>query len=79
MGLTVVGIGGSLREDSQSGRALSVVLDGARVAGAGTVAITGMDLVLPFYDPAVLERGAVAHRLVAALREADGVVLVSPG
>lgn len=79
MGLMVVGIGGSIREDSQSGRALSVVLDGARLAGAETVAITGMDLVLPFYDPAVFERGAVAHRLVMALREADGVVLVSPG
>ncbi|MGH3936151.1 MAG: NADPH-dependent FMN reductase [Pseudonocardiaceae bacterium] len=79
MGLMVVGIGGSIRGDSQSGRALSVVLDGARVAGAETVAITGMDLVLPFYDPAVFERGDVAHRLVVALREADGVVLVSPG
>jgi FMN reductase len=79
MGLTVVGIGGSMREESQSERALSVVLEGARVAGAETVAITGMDLVLPFYDPAVVERGEVAHRLVAALREADGVVLVSPG
>jgi FMN reductase len=79
MGLTVVGIGGSMREDSQSERALSVVLQGARLAGADTVAITGTDLILPFYDPAVLERTALAHRLVDALREADGVVLVSPG
>lgn len=79
MGLTVVGIGGSMREDSQSERALSVVLQGARLAGAETVAITGTELVLPFYDPAVGERGPVAHRLVHALRAADGVVLVSPG
>ncbi|HZA15981.1 MAG TPA: NADPH-dependent FMN reductase [Pseudonocardiaceae bacterium] len=79
MGLTVVGIGGSMREDSQSERALGVVLDSARAAGAETVAITGTDLVLPFYDPAVVERGAVANRLVATLRKADGVVLVSPG
>jgi FMN reductase len=79
MGLMVVGIGGSMREDSQSERALGVVLDSARAAGAETVAITGTDLVLPFYDPAVLERSEVAHRLVATLREADGVVLVSPG
>jgi FMN reductase len=79
MGLTVVGIGGSMREDSQSERALSVVLQGARDAGAQTVTIAGTDLVLPFYDPAVFERGEVAHRLVEALREADGVVLVSPG
>ena len=79
MGLTVVGIGGSMREDSQSERALSVVLRGARLVGAETVAITGTDLVLPFYDPAVRERSKVARQLVQALREADGVVLVSPG
>ena len=79
MGLTVVGIGGSMRADSQSERALGVVLAGARAVGAETVAITGLDLVLPFYDPAVTERTAVAHRLVATLRAADGVVLVSPG
>jgi FMN reductase len=79
MGITVVGIGGSMRADSQSERALSVVLDSVRLAGAQTVAITGTDLVLPFYDPAVLDRSAAASRLVEALREADGVVLVSPG
>ncbi|MGH3942756.1 MAG: NADPH-dependent FMN reductase [Pseudonocardiaceae bacterium] len=79
MGFTVVGIGGSMRVDSQSERALSVVLDGARGAGAETVAVTGLDLVLPFYDPAVSERSQLAHRLVEALRVADGVVLVSPG
>jgi FMN reductase len=79
MGITVVGIGGSMREDSQSERALGVVLHSARLAGAETVAITGTKLVLPFYDPAVFERSAAAHRLVEALREADGVVLVSPG
>ncbi|MGH3827047.1 MAG: NADPH-dependent FMN reductase [Pseudonocardiaceae bacterium] len=79
MGLTVVGIGGSMREDSQSERALSAVLHSARLAGAETVAITVTDLILPFYDPAVTERGPVAHRLVDALRYADGVVLVSPG
>jgi FMN reductase len=79
MGLTVVGIGGSMRKDSQSERALFAVLEGARAAGAETVAVTGLDLVLPFYDPTVSERGEVAHRLVEALRAADGVVLVSPG
>lgn len=79
MGLTVVGIGGSIRPDSQSVRALDVVLRGARDAGADTLAITGPDLVLPFYDPAVLERSDVARRLVGALRDSDGVVLVSPG
>ena len=79
MGITVVGIGGSIRAGSQSERALSVVLHSARLAGADTIAITGTDLVLPFYDPAVLDRSAAALRLVETLRDADGVVLVSPG
>jgi FMN reductase len=79
MTVTVVGIGGSLRTDSQSERALNIALQGAEEAGAKTVAITGADLVLPFYDPSVPERTDAAGRLVEALRGAHGVVLVSPG
>jgi FMN reductase len=77
--LIVVGIGGSIRDDSQSERALRLALDGAQAAGARTVAVTGPDLVLPFYDPSVTERTDAAARLVRVLREADGVVMVSPG
>lgn len=79
MTVTVVGIGGSIRADSQSERALRIALEGARNAGASTFAVTGEDLVLPFYDPALTERTDAAKRLVEALRGADGVVLVSPG
>jgi FMN reductase len=79
MTVTVVGIGGSIRPDSQSERALRIALSGAREAGARTIEITGPDLVLPFYDPSQRERPENAVRLVDALREADGVVLVSPG
>jgi FMN reductase len=77
--VNVVGIGGSLNVDSQSERALRIALDGAALAGAKTTVVSGADLVLPFYDPAVTERAPVAHRLVEELRAADGVVLVSPG
>jgi FMN reductase len=77
--VNVVGIGGSLRADSQSERALRIALDGAERAGARTTVITGADLVLPFYDPAEPERSVNAYRLVETLRTADGVVLVSPG
>jgi len=77
--VSVVGIGGSLRTDSQSERALRIALDGAERAGAKTTVITGADLVLPFYDPAEPERSPAAYRLVEELRNADGVVLVSPG
>ncbi len=79
MTVNVVGIGGSLRQDSQSERALRIALDGAERAGAKTTLVSGADLVLPFYDPAEPERGPVAYRLVEELRRADGVVLVSPG
>jgi FMN reductase len=76
---TIVGIGGSLRTDSQSELALRIALEGAAGSGAKTTVISGSDLVLPFFDPAVPERSAAASRLVEELRHADGVVLVSPG
>ncbi|GLZ40915.1 NAD(P)H-dependent oxidoreductase [Actinokineospora sp. NBRC 105648] len=79
MTVSVVGIGGSLRADSQSERALRIALAGAAEAGAKTTALTGADIVLPFYDPAVPDRTDAARRLVDELREADGVILVSPG
>jgi FMN reductase len=75
----VVGIGGSLRPDSQSERALRIALAGAEEAGAKVITITGADLVLPFYDPSLIERPAGALNLIEELRHADGVVLVSPG
>ena len=79
MAINVVGIGGSLRNSSQSERALGIALEGARELGAVTTVITGDDLVLPFYDPAVPDRSDAAQHLVERLRTADGVVLVSPG
>jgi FMN reductase len=77
--VNVVGIGGSLRADSQSERALRIVLDAAAQLGAKTTLVSGLDLVLPFYDPADPDRAPTARRLVDELRAADGVVLVSPG
>lgn len=79
MTVTVAGIGGSIRAQSQSEHAMRLVLAGAEAAGARTIAITGADLVLPFYDPALTERTEAAERLVRTLRAVDGVVLVSPG
>jgi FMN reductase len=79
MTVTVVGIGGSVRPDSQSERALHAALAGAREAGAKVHAITGSSLALPFYDPLLPERTDAALELVDALRTADGVILASPG
>jgi FMN reductase len=77
--VNVLGIGGSLRDGSQSERALRIALDGAAEAGANTSAITGGDLLLPFYDAADLERTEKASRLIEAVRSADGIIVVSPG
>ncbi|SDH24686.1 FMN reductase [Lentzea fradiae] len=79
MTVTVVGIGGSIRPDSQSERALRVALSGARELGARTIQYSGPDLVLPFYDPSVPDRTDVAMKMVEDLRGADGVIVVSPG
>jgi len=79
MTVHVVGLGGSLRADSQSERALRIALDGAAAAGAKTTTISGEELVLPFYDPGLPRRDDGARRLVETLRGADGVLLVSPG
>ncbi len=77
--VNVVGIGGSLRPGSQSERAMRIALDSAAAAGAETLALTGDDLVLPFYDSAITDRTPQAVRLVEAIRRADGLVIVSPG
>lgn len=77
MTVNVVGIGGSLRLGSQSECALRIVLAGAEAAGARTTAISGSGLMLPFYDPALVP--SPPPELVSALRDADGVILVSPG
>ncbi|WP_236790796.1 NADPH-dependent FMN reductase [Amycolatopsis sp. GM8] len=75
----MVGIGGSLRTGSQSERALRIALAGAEEAGARTHAITGSELILPFYDSGIPDRTPEAERLVEAVRAADGLIIVSPG
>ncbi|EID54681.1 putative flavoprotein [Saccharomonospora xinjiangensis XJ-54] len=77
--IRVLGLGGSLRDGSQSERALRIALAGAEEAGASTTAITGEALRLPFYDAGDSDRTERASRLVEAVRQADGILVVSPG
>lgn len=79
MTIKVLGIGGSLREGSQSERALRLALAGAAEAGAETTAIAGPALQLPFYDVGIAERTEQARELVEQFRRADGFIVVSPG
>ncbi len=76
--IVVLGLGGSLREPSQSERALRIALEGAAAAGATTEIITGTGLDLPLYPSSHLPDHEGVHRLLAAARRADGLILASP-
>jgi len=75
----VLAMGGSTRPDSTTERALAMVADGARGAGADVEVICGRELMLPIYDTETSERADGAQRLAEAVRRADGLVVVSPG
>lgn len=75
----VVGLGGTLKADSSTERAVRMVLRIAEERGAQTRMFAGADLNLPFYEPLALQRSEGARALVDALRRADAVVIGSPG
>jgi FMN reductase len=75
----IVGVGGTLRRNSSTEKALRHVLAAAEQCGARTLLFSGPDLDLPIYSPERLERTAEVAAVIAALRDADGVVLGSPG
>ncbi len=75
----ILALGGSTRDQSTSERALRIAAEGARQAGADAHVLSGRDLMLPIYDPDSSERAADAQRLVSLARQADGLIIVSPG
>ncbi|WP_293370371.1 NAD(P)H-dependent oxidoreductase [Nevskia sp.] len=75
----IVGIGGTRRPNSSPECATRVALKYAAAAGAETELFDGAALNLPIYDPDVPERDTPAHRLIEAMRRADGFILASPG
>ena len=75
----VVGLGGTLRADSSTERAVRYCLQSVERQGGRTRMFTGPDLDLPMYAPHSLERTPTALELVKALRDADAVVVGSPG
>jgi FMN reductase len=76
--LKIVGIGGTTRVDSSSERALRFALDVAAQMGAETLAISGAALEMEAYDPARPDRTPASQHLVAAVRDADGLILATP-
>lgn len=75
----VVGLGGTLRVDSSTERALRHCLASVEQQGGRTVLFSGPDLDLPMYAPHEHARTPKALRLIETLRDADAVIVASPG
>jgi FMN reductase len=75
----IVAVGGTLRSNSSTEKAMRHVLAAAQRAGARTRLISGSSLQLPMYEPGNPERSDEARELVAELALADGIILGSPG
>ena len=76
----VVGIGGTVRPGSTSEMALVAALTAAERAGARTLLFGGAFLSgLPHYDPRCSADSADQVRMVDAVRQADGLIVATPG
>ncbi|MDT4962432.1 MAG: reductase, partial [Pseudonocardiales bacterium] len=76
----IVGIGGSTSAASVTNLLLRACLDAAAARGARTVAFTGDELAeLPIFDANVDIAAPAAAALVAAVRDADAVIIATPG
>ena len=76
----IVGLGGTTRPNSTSERVLANALAVAERAGARTRLFNGPFLArLPIYDPACTEPASEVDDLLAGVREADGIIVATPG
>jgi FMN reductase len=76
----VVGIGGTTRTPSSTDRALRVALHEAEHAGARTFLFDGPFLSrLPHFSPANRGRSEEQRQFVEMVREADGLIVATPG
>ena len=76
----IVGIGGTVRSPSSSERVLSLALAAAEASGARTRLFGGEILSrLPIYNPADGAEPPERRALVEAVREADGLIVATPG
>ena len=73
-----MGIGGSVDAGSQSDRVLRSVLTAVEKLGAEVSVYSGFDLDLPPYHSGAVVPDSVAE-YIAAVRQADAVVITSPG
>jgi FMN reductase len=76
--LKVVGLGGSLAQQSTSLAALRIALEGAAEAGATTELLDIKELSLPMYDPANENPPHSVRKMCDSVYEADGLIWSSP-
>lgn len=74
-----VALGGTLRENSSTERALRAALALAANRGATTTLLTGAAIDLPPYQPEIEARSDAAVGLIDNLRRADAIIIGSPG
>ncbi len=77
--MLIVAIGGTLRPGSSTEAALRRVLQHAEKYGAKTRLFAGEQLNLPLYAPGAVSTDRKVTDLIESLRQADGIVLGSPG
>lgn len=75
----IVGIGGTPRPNSSSELALAFALEEAERLGAKTAMFGSAAIQLPMYVPDMSNRTPEATALVKAFKEADGIIVSSPG
>lgn len=75
----VVGVGGTLREESSSERALRHCLTVAEGLGADVECFSGAALDMPMFAPHLTARTHECDAFVDAVRRADGIVIATPG
>jgi FMN reductase len=76
----IVGLGGTIRPDSSSERALARALAAAELFGARTELFGGPFLAsLPIYNPHETCIGGDQTRFIDAVRRADGIIVATPG
>ncbi|MDO8802758.1 NADPH-dependent FMN reductase [Phenylobacterium sp.] len=76
----IVGIGGTIRSNSSTEKALKVALAAVEAGGGETRLLGGEFLAsLPIYNPQPGGPSSEQKALTDAVREADGVIVASPG
>ena len=78
MAVKILGVSGSMRADSNSARALGVVLAAAGARGAETRLLDLHEIDLPVYRPQDTPQNAGVLAADAAVNWADALVLASP-